>query len=129
MWGKNKNYNLGIGNVQGRETPEYIDYYRKNRIYVSQVSINSYHTIFLVDGHIYAAGHGNGGRLGSGDELTLVTPKKINVPFHDENEKIISISAGKHHSLALSNKNRVNLLSFISIFDCFLTFLLFFSLI
>lgn len=107
VWGKNKNYNLGIGNIQGRDTPEFIDFLRKSRIYIQQVSMNSYHTLFLSDGHVYATGHGNGGRLGTGDELTLVTPKRVNIPFKDENEKIISISAGKNHSLALSNKNRL----------------------
>lgn len=107
VWGKNKNYNLGIGNIQGREIPEFIDFFRKNRLYIQQVSMNSYHTLFLSDGYVYVTGHGNGGRLGTGDELTLVTPKKVNIPFKDETERIVQISAGKNHSIALSNKNRV----------------------
>lgn len=69
--------------------------------------MNSYHTLFLSDGFVYATGHGNGGRLGTGDELTHVTPKKVNIPFRDENERIVCISVGKNHSIALSNKNRV----------------------
>lgn len=72
--------------------------------------MSSFHSIFLSDdGEIYATGHGKGGRLGSGDEMTLVTPRKVTVPLQ-ENEQIISISAGKNHSLLLSNKNRVSLI-------------------
>lgn len=112
VWGKNKNYNLGIGNIP-REVPEFVDFFRKNRIYIQQVSMNSYHTLFLSEGYVYATGHGNGGRLGTGDELTLVTPKKVNFQFKDENEKIVYISAGKNHSIALSNKNRVRFYAFL----------------
>lgn len=109
VWGKNKNYNLGIGNVQGKEVPEYLETFRKSRIWIAQVSMNSYHSLFLSDeGDVYATGHGKGGRLGSGDELTLVTPRKISLPTREENERIICVSAGKNHSLALSNKNRVS---------------------
>lgn len=78
-------------------------------MFIQQISMSSYHSLFLTDdGEIYATGHGKGGRLGSGDEMTLVTPRKVNVPLQGENEQIISISAGKNHSLLLSNKNRVS---------------------
>ena len=36
-----------------------------------QVTLNKYHTVFLTDdGQVYSCGHGLGGRLGHGDELT-----------------------------------------------------------
>ncbi|XP_063702839.1 inhibitor of Bruton tyrosine kinase-like [Culicoides brevitarsis] len=110
VWGKNKNYNIGIGNVQEKTTPDYLDAFRKARIYVQQVSMSSFHTMFVTDdGDLYVTGHGTGpgGRLGTGDELTLVSPKKVKLPFKEEDEKIIDISAGKNHSLVLTNKNRV----------------------
>lgn len=108
VWGKNKNYNIGIGNVQEKTTPEYLDAFRKCKIYVQQVSMNSYHTMFLTDGgELFVTGHGKGGRLGSGNELTLVSPKMVKIPVKEEDEKIVNISAGKNHSLVLTDKNRV----------------------
>lgn len=39
--------------------------------YGVQVAVNKYHTVFLTDtGKVYSCGHGLGGRLGHGDELT-----------------------------------------------------------
>jgi len=36
-----------------------------------QVAMNKYHTVFVTDaGKVYSCGHGLGGRLGHGDELT-----------------------------------------------------------
>jgi len=38
---------------------------------VLQVALNKYHTVFLTGaGKVYSCGHGLGGRLGHGDELT-----------------------------------------------------------
>uniref|UniRef100_A0A336KSV8 CSON014850 protein n=1 Tax=Culicoides sonorensis TaxID=179676 RepID=A0A336KSV8_CULSO len=108
VWGRNKNYNIGIGNSQEKTTPDYLDEFRKNKIYIQKVSMNSYHSLFLTDdSELYVTGHGKGGRLGSGDEMTIISPKKVRIPFRDDDEKIISISAGKNHSLVLTNKNRV----------------------
>lgn len=70
--------------------------------------MNSYHSLFLSDdGDVYATGHGKGGRLGTADELTLVTPRKISIPLRETMEKIVWVSVGKNHSVVLSNKNRV----------------------
>lgn len=104
VWGKNKNYNIGIGNMQERTTPDYLDAFRKSKIYVQQVSMSSYHTMFLTDdGDLFVTGHnGKGAR-----PWTLVSPNKVKIPYKEEDEKIISISAGKNHSLVLTSKNRV----------------------
>lgn len=46
-----------------------------------QVSLSKMHGIFLTSsGHVYACGHGRGGRLGTGNEQTLITPKKLAFP-------------------------------------------------
>ena len=43
---------------------------------IAQVVLNKYHTVFLTDsGAVYTCGHGLGGRLGHGDELTALVRK------------------------------------------------------
>jgi inhibitor of Bruton tyrosine kinase len=129
VWGKNKNYNLGIGNVQGRPYPEYLDFFRKQKIFMQSVSLNYYHSLFLTfNGDVYCTGHGKGGRLGNeiafilvylynkcthfpgnGSENTLVTPTLIDIAKkYAEEEKITSISAGRYHSLLLSDHDVVS---------------------
>ncbi|XP_063697660.1 LOW QUALITY PROTEIN: inhibitor of Bruton tyrosine kinase-like [Culicoides brevitarsis] len=78
-----QNYNIGIRNVQEKTTPDYLDEFREARNKCLR------------------------GRLETGDELTLMSLKKVKLPFKEEDEKIIDISAGKNHSLVLTNKNRV----------------------
>ncbi|XP_055593249.1 inhibitor of Bruton tyrosine kinase-like [Uranotaenia lowii] len=107
VWGKNKNYNLGIGNVEGKEAPDFIDYFRKNRITIEKMSINTYHSVFLTkDGDVYTTGHGRGGRLGNGAENTVVYPTKVPVPTRNpESERIVDVSTGRYHTLLLSDQN------------------------
>lgn len=104
VWGKNKNYNLGIGNVQSKETPDILDHFRKNNIFINLASINEYHSLFLSDdGILFCAGHGKGGRLGNGSECTVVVPQRVTIKFVQKNEKIIDISAARNHSLILTD--------------------------
>jgi len=57
-------------------------------------------------GSIYVWGSGSCGRLGTGDEVDIYSPKKYD--FFDNNKiKIIKISAGGGHNLALSDKGEV----------------------
>lgn len=109
-WGKNKNYNLGIGNSQGKDLPEYNEYFRKHKIKIKKVSLNSYHSLFITNnGDLYSAGHGNGGRLGCGTENTLVVPHQIMITRKQPDEIVIDASAGKYHSLVLTNYDTVKL--------------------
>ncbi|XP_038109988.1 inhibitor of Bruton tyrosine kinase [Culex quinquefasciatus] len=106
VWGKNRNYNLGVGNVEGKDTPDFIDFFRKNRISIERMSINAYHSVFLGrDGEVYATGHGMGGRLGNGAEHTVVHPIRIAVQTRGAEERIVDVSTGKHHTLLLSSSN------------------------
>lgn len=110
VWGKNKNYTLGIGNLQSKETPDILDYFRKNNIFICLASINEYHSLFLAEDNIlYCAGHGKGGRLGLGygNESTVVVPQKVVIKFIQKNEKIVDISAARNHSLILTDRGIV----------------------
>lgn len=101
VWGSNKNYSLGIGKLG---TPESLDIFRKGNIFIRDVSIGTFHSIFLTDNQeVYVVGHGKGGRLGIGSENTLVVPTKVNIPFRSSEEKVISVSASRHHSVILTD--------------------------
>lgn len=107
VWGKNKNYNLGIGNVTARLQPDSIEYFRKHQISIVNASINSYHSLFLsADGTLYGCGHSKEGRLGVGScEATLVDPQEIRIKFPHKSERIKAVAAGLYHSLVLTNKS------------------------
>jgi alpha-tubulin suppressor-like RCC1 family protein len=104
--GKNKNYNLG--NSVSRDNVDSIEYFRKNNILISKADVNFYHSLFLTDqGLLFACGHGKGGRLGIGTETTTVEPQKVIIKFVHKNEKIVDISAGKYHSLIVTDRDIV----------------------
>lgn len=101
LWGKNKNYNLGIGNVTTRVYPET----NKALPATSKASINKYHSLFLTScSKLFGCGHSKEGRLGVGTDLTLTNPQEIEVKLNHKNEKILEVSAGLSHSLILTNK-------------------------
>ena len=65
---------------------------------IQQVSTSSRHTLFLTDyGDIYAAGHGVGGRLGTGNENTQPTPVAVPKLRH-----VSFVCAGPSGSAAIS---------------------------
>lgn len=101
VWGKNKNYNLGIGNVTTRNHPDAV----KGLPTIVKASINKYHSLFLAsNGSLWGCGHSKEGRLGIGSEATLTNPLEISVKFNHKNEKIVELSAGLSHSLVQTNK-------------------------
>lgn len=105
VWGKNKNYNLGLGKIQVKDSPDALDFFRKNQITITKASVNKYHSLFLCNDRIlFGCGHSNEGRLGIGSENTLVNPQKINLKLGQKAERIKCLSAGMNHSLLLTNR-------------------------
>lgn len=97
-----------MGTTIGKDYADNIEFFRKNNITLKEASTNFYHSLFLSDeGVLYACGHGVGGRLGTGNEITLVEPKSIPIKFVYKNEKITSISVGRNHSLVVTNRDVV----------------------
>lgn len=109
VWGCNKNYNLGIGNEEGKSYPQYLDFFKKLKIFIRCVSISTYHCLYVTEnGIVYSVGHGKGGRLGIGNEKTIVVPEAICIQTAKKQpEFIISVSAAKNHSLALTKSGLV----------------------
>ncbi|XP_014103138.2 inhibitor of Bruton tyrosine kinase [Bactrocera oleae] len=108
VWGTNKNYNLGTGNSEPTNTPQSVDFFRKEHILLDNVALGAYHSLFLdKKGILYSVGHGEGGRLGIGGEHSLATPKKVKIPKKSYGERVICISASRKHSLLLTDNSAV----------------------
>jgi inhibitor of Bruton tyrosine kinase len=91
VYGKNKNYNLGIGNLTSRDYPDQL----KALPPIKQASINK----------LYGCGVSKEGRIGNGSEATIVSPQEISIKFNHKHERITMVSAGLHHSLILTHKS------------------------
>ncbi|TNN60587.1 Inhibitor of Bruton tyrosine kinase [Liparis tanakae] len=72
-WGNNTNFSLGHGNQESRQHPELVDVFARTGVYVKQVVLCKFHSVFLSQkGQVFTCGHGLGGRLGHGDEQTYL---------------------------------------------------------
>ncbi|XP_075001483.1 inhibitor of Bruton tyrosine kinase isoform X4 [Calonectris borealis] len=94
-WGNNINFTLGHGGQQGKHHPELVDLFPRNGVYIKQVVLCKFHSVFLSHkGHVYTCGHGQGGRLGHGDEQTcLVQAKNL------KGRMVIGVAAGRFHTV------------------------------
>uniref|UniRef100_A0A672QNX4 Inhibitor of Bruton tyrosine kinase n=1 Tax=Sinocyclocheilus grahami TaxID=75366 RepID=A0A672QNX4_SINGR len=104
-WGSNTNFSLGHGNQESRHHPEIVDLFLRFRIYVKQVVLCKFHSVFLSQkGQVYTCGHGQGGRLGHGDEQTYLVPRMV--------EGLLShhcsqIAAARDHTVVLTEEGYV----------------------
>ncbi|XP_076307674.1 LOW QUALITY PROTEIN: inhibitor of Bruton tyrosine kinase [Tachypleus tridentatus] len=105
VWGSNTNFNLGVGNGQGRTYPEILENFRRDSIYIKQVVMCKFHTAFLsTRGKVFTCGHGHGGRLGQNSEQTALTPSAL----HGVGEiHFIEVSAGQDHLVLLSDGGQI----------------------
>ncbi|KAK7108349.1 inhibitor of Bruton tyrosine kinase-like [Littorina saxatilis] len=104
-WGDNSNLTLGHASEQRRTVPEAVDTLRRLGVSVKQIVMCKYHTVFLTHGgQVYTCGHGQGGRLGHGDELAHVTPRLVETL---QNEECVQVAAARDHTLFLTDKNTV----------------------
>uniref|UniRef100_A0A8C7FFG3 Inhibitor of Bruton tyrosine kinase n=1 Tax=Oncorhynchus kisutch TaxID=8019 RepID=A0A8C7FFG3_ONCKI len=104
-WGNNTNFSLGHGNQESRHHPEIVDLFSRTGVYVKQVVLCKFHTVFLSQkGQVYTCGHGQGGRLGHGDEQTYLVPRMV--------EGLLShhcsqVAAAKDHTVVLTEEGYV----------------------
>jgi alpha-tubulin suppressor-like RCC1 family protein len=107
MFGKNYFGQLGLGHINYVNIPTLVSLPDK----VTKISLGADHTLALTeDNNLYSWGLNVFGQLGHSDFLNKYSPKKCEIGnfFLDPQEEIISeVAAGAHHSLILSNKQRL----------------------
>ncbi|XP_071955936.1 inhibitor of Bruton tyrosine kinase-like [Antedon mediterranea] len=98
-WGANTNFTLGHSNQHSRKHPEVVEELVKKGLSIKQVVMCKFHTILLTHcGKVFTCGHGQGGRLGLGDENTYLVPHQIE---GFGNLKCTQIAAGRDHIVFL----------------------------
>uniref|UniRef100_A0A8C8SLC5 Inhibitor of Bruton tyrosine kinase n=1 Tax=Pelusios castaneus TaxID=367368 RepID=A0A8C8SLC5_9SAUR len=104
-WGNNINFTLGHGGQQGKHHPELVDLFPRNGVYIKQVVLCKFHSVFLSQkGQIYTCGHGQGGRLGHGDEQTCLVPRLVEGLI---GHQCSQVAAAKDHTVVLTEDGYV----------------------
>ncbi|XP_032413939.1 inhibitor of Bruton tyrosine kinase [Xiphophorus hellerii] len=105
MWGSNTNFSLGHGNQDSRHHPELVDVFARTGVYIKQVVVCKFHSVFLSQkGQVFTCGHGQGGRLGHGDEQTYLVPRMVEgLMFHHCSQ----VAAAKDHTVVLTEEGYV----------------------
>ncbi|KAJ8290893.1 hypothetical protein GJAV_G00018920 [Gymnothorax javanicus] len=102
-WGNNTNFTLGHGNQESRHHPEIVDVFARTGVYVRQVVLCKFHSVFLSqNGRVFTCGHGQGGRLGHGDEQTYMVPRMVESLHHCS-----QVAAAKDHTVVLTEEGYV----------------------
>ncbi|XP_071480582.1 inhibitor of Bruton tyrosine kinase-like [Diadema antillarum] len=103
-WGTNANFNLGHGRQRSREQPELVDTLAVSNYNIKQVVMSKFHTLFLTQqGRVLSCGHGQGGRLGLGDETTCLRPQLVK----SVGARCKMVAAARDHSLFLTDSGNV----------------------
>ncbi|XP_022089803.1 inhibitor of Bruton tyrosine kinase-like [Acanthaster planci] len=77
-WGSNANFTLGHGGGKSRSQPDVVDRFARDGLSIKQVVMCKFHTVFLThQGAVYTCGHGQGGRLGHGNEEVCLRPHPV----------------------------------------------------
>ncbi|XP_063055674.1 inhibitor of Bruton tyrosine kinase isoform X2 [Engraulis encrasicolus] len=104
-WGNNANFTLGHGNHESRHHPEILDLFARTGVYVKQVVLCKFHSVFLSQtGKVFTCGHGQGGRLGHGDEQTYLVPRMVEGLL---GVYVCQVAAARDHTAVLSEDGSV----------------------
>ncbi|XP_061919582.1 inhibitor of Bruton tyrosine kinase-like [Entelurus aequoreus] len=105
MWGNNTNFSLGHGNQESRQHPELVDAFARTGVYIKQVVLCKFHSVFLSQkGQVFTCGHGQGGRLGHGDEQTYLVPRMVEGLM---SHHCSQVAAAKDHTVVLTEEGYV----------------------
>ncbi|KAI9096469.1 regulator of chromosome condensation 1/beta-lactamase-inhibitor protein II [Phlyctochytrium arcticum] len=118
-WGSNTNYILGHQNSDNRAFPERVDVmatYRadfqpiaslatlsEHEPTITDIHFSKYHCAVLANKQLFMNGFGAGGRLGQGNEETLLRPTLV----RGIKGQIVAVALGTEHTVALTKKGNV----------------------
>ncbi|XP_068698933.1 inhibitor of Bruton tyrosine kinase-like isoform X2 [Montipora foliosa] len=105
-WGSNTNFTLGHRDENTRHTPEILECpLGAANVFIKEVVMCKFHTVFLSDdGRVFTCGHGRGGRLGHGDEDTILEPKQV---MGLDDLKCVAIAAAQDHTVVVTEDGSV----------------------
>uniref|UniRef100_A0AAY4AFJ8 BTB domain-containing protein n=1 Tax=Denticeps clupeoides TaxID=299321 RepID=A0AAY4AFJ8_9TELE len=104
-WGNNANFSLGHGNQETRHHPELVDIFSRSGVYIKQVVLCKFHSVFLSQkGRVFTCGHGQGGRLGHGDEQTYLVPRVVEGL---QSHHCSQVAAARDHTVVLTEEGYV----------------------
>lgn len=104
-WGSSSHGALGNGPTMSQiSEPEPVVWFRNNKIDVSSVACGRLHTLVLTSSGVYAWGSSQYGQLGIGMLDQSPHPRIIPALAH---VRIVAISAGQYHSLAITSQGRL----------------------
>mmetsp|Transcript_9613 Transcript_9613/g.17852 ORF Transcript_9613/g.17852 Transcript_9613/m.17852 type:complete len:416 (-) Transcript_9613:50-1297(-) len=107
---------LGLGHRDSAPTPQRVEQFHQHDQKVRSVACGAQHTLVLTtDGHLYATGKGDFGRLGRGDTSDEIEFHEIDYFEHTddsilspgEEAKIVKIGAGENFSAAMSEQGEL----------------------
>ncbi|XP_044265697.1 inhibitor of Bruton tyrosine kinase isoform X2 [Tribolium madens] len=107
-WGANCNNSLG--SQQSRSTPELLDVFHKKypEESVRKVVCEKFHSVIVTSGGlVYACGHGQGGRLGLGNQRTVVVPEMVAFPQNHEPVTCLDVAISRDHSVFLGSDSNL----------------------
>jgi alpha-tubulin suppressor-like RCC1 family protein len=101
-WGNNTNGQLGLGDQVRRKTPQRVASLSHKKITRAVCSLKS-SLVVTEEGTLFAFGYNTNGQLGLGDTRDRLLPTELT----SISEKIISVSSGRAHSLALTEDGKI----------------------
>ena len=106
-WGANSYGQLGDGSSMGRSSPVLVNLSPLNGSTVVAVAAGAFYSLALDDqGRLWAWGYNVSGQLGDGSTTNRSSPVQVDLtPLNGS--KVVAISAGASHSLALDDQGRL----------------------
>ncbi|XP_039268382.2 inhibitor of Bruton tyrosine kinase-like [Styela clava] len=104
-WGINDNFVLGQRNLKECKLPEPVDFFVKRHINIKEVATAKFHTIFVTtSGSVYSCGHGEGGRLGNGNQEACLEPAQVSLSI---GVCVLSAAVGLNHTVLTTDSGHL----------------------
>ncbi|XP_043231783.1 inhibitor of Bruton tyrosine kinase-like [Amphibalanus amphitrite] len=105
VWGANPWFSIGVERIKARPVPEPLDVFRRAGFWIRQIAMSKFHTVFVTQsGEVFSCGHGIGGRLGHGDEESVMAPRPVRAL---RGERCVQAAVSAEHTVLLTESGGV----------------------